>query len=225
MSSALVSEEMASNPNDNEAEEEINAKVFPLASPELTNQILDVIQRATVYKQLKRGANEGRRAYIHKYLHGDGMDLFCHLRSDALTLHKGISELVVLAADAKPLEIISHIPLVCEDKVRCLFLSKRIALIDIVRSIYKSKIERMRIVTRRSRIVSVLFVPVHPFLFVHISYPSQNTPYVYVRSKMALGRACGISRSVIATSIITKDGSPLETQITELKDLIEQMLI
>ncbi|SBT77119.1 splicing factor, putative [Plasmodium ovale] len=145
MSSALVSEEMASNPNDNEAEEEINAKVFPLASPELTNQILDVIQRATVYKQLKRGANEAVKS-----------------------LHKGISELVVLAADAKPLEIISHIPLVCEDK---------------------------------------------------------NTPYVYVRSKMALGRACGISRSVIATSIITKDGSPLETQITELKDLIEQMLI
>lgn len=32
------------------------------------------------------------------------------------SLHKGISELVVLAADAKPLEIISHIPLVCEDK-------------------------------------------------------------------------------------------------------------
>ncbi|SCP04566.1 splicing factor, putative [Plasmodium ovale] len=145
MSSALLSEEMASNPNDNEAEEEINAKIFPLASPELTNQILDVIQRATVYKQLKRGANEAVKS-----------------------LHKGISELVVLAADAKPLEIISHIPLVCEDK---------------------------------------------------------NTPYVYVRSKMALGRACGISRSVIATSIITKDGSPLETQITELKDLIEQMLI
>lgn len=46
-----------------------------------------------------------------------------------------------------------------------------------------------------------------------------------LRSKMALGRACGISRSVIATSIVTKDGSPLETQITELKDLIEQMLI
>ncbi|ANQ08068.1 High mobility group-like protein NHP2 [Plasmodium coatneyi] len=128
-----------------EKEEDVNAKIFPLASPELTNQILDVIQRATVYRQLKRGANEAVKS-----------------------LHKGISELVVLAADAKPLEIISHIPLVCEDK---------------------------------------------------------NTPYVYVRSKMALGRACGISRSVIATSIITKDGSPLETQITELKDLIEQMLI
>ncbi|KJP87679.1 hypothetical protein AK88_02707 [Plasmodium fragile] len=77
-----------------EKEEDVNAKIFPLASPELTNQILDVIQRATVYRQLKRGANEAVKS-----------------------LHKGISELVVLAADAKPLEIISHIPLVCEDKV------------------------------------------------------------------------------------------------------------
>ncbi|GAW81007.1 ribosomal protein L7A [Plasmodium gonderi] len=145
MSDALVSTEVLNTVDIQENEEEVNAKIFPLASPELTNQILDVIQRATVYRQLKRGANETVKS-----------------------LHKGISELVVLAADAKPLEIISHIPLVCEDK---------------------------------------------------------NAPYVYVRSKMALGRACGISRSVIATSIITKDGSPLETQITELKDLIEQMLI
>ncbi|CDO65042.1 splicing factor, putative [Plasmodium reichenowi] len=145
MPNTLISNESVHNSEVDEEEEEINAKIFPLASPELTNQILDVIQRATVYRQLKRGANEAVKS-----------------------LHKGISELVVLAADAKPLEIISHIPLVCEDK---------------------------------------------------------NTPYVYVRSKMALGRACGISRSVIATSIVTKDGSPLETQITELKDLIEQMLI
>ncbi|SOV15672.1 splicing factor, putative [Plasmodium sp. DRC-Itaito] len=145
MSNTLISNESVPNSKVDEQEEEINAKIFPLASLELTNQILDVVQRATVYRQLKRGANEAVKS-----------------------LHKGISELVVLAADAKPLEIISHIPLVCEDK---------------------------------------------------------NTPYVYVRSKMALGRACGISRSVIATSIVTKDGSPLETQITELKDLIEQMLI
>ncbi|CRG96287.1 splicing factor, putative [Plasmodium gallinaceum] len=145
MSNTLISVENTNNSNIEEKEEEINAKIFPLASPELTNQILDIVQRATVYRQLKRGANETVKS-----------------------LHKGISELVILAADAKPLEIISHIPLVCEDK---------------------------------------------------------NTPYVYVRSKMALGRACGISRSVIASSIITKDGSPLETQITELKDLIEQMLI
>ena len=32
-------------------------------------------------------------------------------------LNRGIAELVVLAADAEPLEILLHLPLVCEDKV------------------------------------------------------------------------------------------------------------
>uniref|UniRef100_A0A8C9GQ29 H/ACA ribonucleoprotein complex subunit 2 n=1 Tax=Piliocolobus tephrosceles TaxID=591936 RepID=A0A8C9GQ29_9PRIM len=94
MTSTMEPTKESKNTNLNEEEEEVNAKVFPLASPELTNQILDVIQRATVYRQLRKGANETVK-----------------------TLHKGISEIVVLAADAKPLEIISHIPLVCEDKV------------------------------------------------------------------------------------------------------------
>ena len=34
------------------------------------------------------------------------------------TLNRGISEFIVLAADAEPLEIILHLPLLCEDKVR-----------------------------------------------------------------------------------------------------------
>lgn len=128
-----------------ENDEELSSKIFPLASPELTNQILDLVQRAMTYKQLRKGANETVKS-----------------------LNKGISELIVLAGDVRPLEITAHIPLVCEDK---------------------------------------------------------NTPYVYVPSKMALGRACGISRPVVACSITTKDGSPLETQITEMKDSIEQLLI
>lgn len=33
-------------------------------------------------------------------------------------LNRGIAELVVLAADTEPLEILLHLPLVCEDKVR-----------------------------------------------------------------------------------------------------------
>jgi len=38
------------------------------------------------------------------------------------TLNRGISEFIVMAADAEPLEIILHLPLLCEDKVM-LFLS------------------------------------------------------------------------------------------------------
>lgn len=144
--------EFAANPESNTAlndesdnDEETTSKIFPLASPELTNQILDLVQRAMTYKQLRKGANEAVKS-----------------------LNKGISEIIILAGDVKPHEITAHIPLVCEDK---------------------------------------------------------NTPYVYVPSKMALGRACGISRPVVACSITTKDGSPLETQITEMKDSIEQLLI
>jgi len=34
------------------------------------------------------------------------------------TLNRGICEFIVMAADAEPLEIILHLPLLCEDKVR-----------------------------------------------------------------------------------------------------------
>jgi len=54
------------------------------------------------------------------------------------TLNRGVSEIIVLAADTSPLAIVLHLPLLCEDK---------------------------------------------------------NVPYVYVPSKTALGRACGVSRA------------------------------
>ena len=34
------------------------------------------------------------------------------------TLNRGIAEFIVMAADAEPLEILLHLPLLCEDKVR-----------------------------------------------------------------------------------------------------------
>lgn len=36
------------------------------------------------------------------------------------TLNRGIAEFVVMAADAEPLEILLHLPLLAEDKVRLL---------------------------------------------------------------------------------------------------------
>jgi ribosomal protein L7Ae-like RNA K-turn-binding protein len=77
--------------------------------------------QASNYKQLKKGANEATK-----------------------TLNRGISEFIVMAADTEPLEILLHLPLLCEDK---------------------------------------------------------NVPYVFVPSKQALGRACGVSRPVIAASV------------------------
>jgi hypothetical protein len=45
----------------------------------------------------------------------------------------------------------------------------------------------------------------------------QNVPYVFVPSKQALGRACGVTRPVIACSVTTNEGSQLKTQIQQLK--------
>ena len=73
-----------------------------------------------------------------------------------------------MAADTEPLEILLHLPLLCEDK---------------------------------------------------------NVPYVFVPSKVALGRACGVSRPVIAASITSNDASQLKAQITQMKNDIERLLI
>ncbi|CAL6390301.1 unnamed protein product [Bathycoccus prasinos] len=122
-----------------------NPKAYPLADAQLTISILDIVQQANNYKQLKKGANEATK-----------------------TLNRGICEFIVLAADTEPLEILLHLPLLAEDK---------------------------------------------------------NVPYVFVPSKQALGRACGVSRPVISASVTTNEGSQLKTSIESLKQNIEKLLI
>ncbi len=53
----------------------------------------------------------------------------------------------------------------------------------------------------------------------------QNVPYVFVPSKVALGRACGVSRPVIACSIVAAEGSALKPQIQAVKQAIEKLMI
>jgi len=122
-----------------------NPKAFPLASNDLTNKILELINQATSYKQVKKGANEATK-----------------------TLNRGISEFIILTADTEPIEILLHLPLLCEDK---------------------------------------------------------NVPYVFVPSKIALGRACGVSRPVIAVSVTTNEQRELNSQIQTIKNEIEKLLI
>ncbi|XP_031795974.1 NHP2-like protein 1 [Sarcophilus harrisii] len=126
-------------------EAEVNPKAYPLADAQLTKKLLDLVQQSCNYKQLRKGANEATK-----------------------TLNRGISEFIVMAADAEPLEIILHLPLLCEDK---------------------------------------------------------NVPYVFVRSKQALGRACGVSRPVIACSVTIKEGSQLKPQIQSVQQSIERLLV
>lgn len=83
-------------------------------------------------------------------------------------MNRGIAEFIVLTADTEPLEILLHLPLLCEDK---------------------------------------------------------NVPYVFIPSKQALGRACGVSRPVIAASVTTNEGSELKNQIISLKNQIEKLLV
>eukprot|EP01099_Mayorella_cantabrigiensis_P004512 TRINITY_DN339_c0_g1_i2.p1 TRINITY_DN339_c0_g1~~TRINITY_DN339_c0_g1_i2.p1 ORF type:complete len:101 (+),score=31.87 TRINITY_DN339_c0_g1_i2:88-390(+) len=71
-----------------------SSKAFPMADAQMTKTIYDLVQQANNYKQLKRGANEATKA-----------------------LNRGQAEFIVLAGDAEPLEILLHLPLLCEDKV------------------------------------------------------------------------------------------------------------
>lgn len=116
-----------------------------MADAALSNQLMELVQQASNYKQLKKGANEATK-----------------------TLNRGISEFIIMAGDTEPIEILLHLPLLCEDK---------------------------------------------------------NVPYVFVPSKIALGRACGVSRPVIAASITSNEGSQLKPQIQKMKDAIEKLLI
>jgi U4/U6 small nuclear ribonucleoprotein SNU13 len=53
----------------------------------------------------------------------------------------------------------------------------------------------------------------------------KNVPYVFVPSKVALGRACGVSRPVVACSILSNEASQLSSQIQNIRRQIEQLLI
>lgn len=106
---------------------------------------MNLLQQALNYNQLKKGANEATK-----------------------TLNRGLSEFIVMAADTTPLEILLHLPLLCEDK---------------------------------------------------------NVPYVFVRSKQALGRACGVSRPIMACSVTINEGSQLKSQIQGIQQEIERLLV
>ena len=56
-----------------------------------------------------------------------------------------------------------------------------------------------------------------------INNEDKTVPYVYVDSKAALGRACGVSRDVIAVAIISvKDASA--KSVDTIKDEIEKLV-
>ena len=67
--------------------------------------------------------------------------------------------------------------------------------------------------------------PIEILLHLPLLAEDKNVPYVFVPSKQALGRACGVSRPVIACSVTTSEGSQLKPQIEKLKDAIGKLMI
>ena len=115
-----------------------------------------------------------------------------------------------MAADTEPIEILLHLPLLAEDKVG------RRARAGWARRCCRPA-ARPPIRCRCPKVAPA--PPLAP------SPPLQNVPYVFVPSKAALGRACGVSRPVIACSVTTNEGSQLKSQIQQLKLAIEKLLI
>ena len=56
------------------------------------------------------------------------------------------------------------------------------------------------------------------------SIPDTN-PTSSPRSKQALGRACGVSRPVIAASVTQNEGSQIKPQILTIQQDIEKLLL
>ncbi|AFP65261.1 SNU13 snRNP subunit (nucleomorph) [Chroomonas mesostigmatica CCMP1168] len=71
----------------------LNPKAYPCGNPELTVQIFELIEIAKAFGQIKKGANETTKS-----------------------INRGIAGLVIIAVDSDPLEIVLHLPLLCEDK-------------------------------------------------------------------------------------------------------------
>lgn len=82
-------------------------------------KILDLVQQAGQYKQLKKGANEGLLLVPTNLSLSSLMvcDAKWHTTLATKTLNRGVAEFVVLTADTEPLEILLHLPLLCEEKV------------------------------------------------------------------------------------------------------------
>jgi U4/U6 small nuclear ribonucleoprotein SNU13 len=84
----------------------VSPKAFPLANSDLTAAILELVSQANGIKQLRRGANEVTK-----------------------TLNRSTAEIVIIAGDVDPIDIVMHLPLLCEDKgVPYIFLPSRAAV-------------------------------------------------------------------------------------------------
>ena len=62
--------------------------------------------------------------------------------------------------------------------------------------------------------------PIEILLHLPLLCEDKNVPYVFLPSKTALGRACGVSRPVIAASVTTNEARELNAQILVIKQQV-----
>lgn len=164
------------------AEGDVNPKAYPLADAKLTKEILELVHQAQNYVRFLfcdenhfdfcfssfLATIEKRSEWSNKNIESwqIRIDQWAFRLSYPSSIVTTMFFPLVMAADTTPIEILMHLPLLCEDK---------------------------------------------------------NVPYVFVRSKQALGRACGVTRPVISASITTNEGSQLKAQIQTLKQNIEKL--
>ena len=103
-----------------------------------------------------------------------------------------------MAADAEPLEILLHLPLLCEDKVR----------VPTVKPTFPNHPHH----TTQKALLSSPTHPTQPTTHppTYSKPKNQNVPYVFVPAKIALGRACGVTRPVISCAILSNEASQLK---------------
>jgi U4/U6 small nuclear ribonucleoprotein SNU13 len=89
----------------------------------------------------------------------------------------------------------------------------------------RTAIKTLRRSTAELVILAADTMPIYIVLSLTISAEEKNCPYIYVPSKVALGRACGLDRPVIAASITTNRAGELAAQIHELREKVSTMAI
>jgi U4/U6 small nuclear ribonucleoprotein SNU13 len=76
-----------------EADQFLSFTRKPLADAELEKDLLDLVTECEKVRQIKKGANEVTKA-----------------------INRNTAEFIIIAADTVPIEIVLHLPLLCEDK-------------------------------------------------------------------------------------------------------------
>jgi U4/U6 small nuclear ribonucleoprotein SNU13 len=194
---------------------EVNPKAYPLADAQLTITILDIVQQAAV--------RAIQSPFLGFFGAANRVSRFSRLRLHTLRTSRECSRWMD-SSTRSPRRRARADP-----SPHLLFLDAR-PLHDEqnYKQLKKGANEATKTLNRGISEFVVLAADTEPLeILLHLPLLAEdkNVPYVFVPSKQALGRACGVSRPVISCSVTTNEGSQLKSQITTLKDAIEKLLI